>query len=180
MHYERWRLTGTTDSQRPPLEERFWAKVDMSSGPDGCWPWTAALQTTGYGAFGVTSRQIVAAHRMAYELTTGETLGAKHIDHICFRRDCVNPRHLRAVTQQQNNEHRQGAQRNSKSGVRGVVELSPGKWRAQAEKDGKNHVVGTFATLDEAAEAARYKRCELFTHNDADHEAAPEFSKFTN
>jgi hypothetical protein len=169
MHYERWRLTGTTDSQRPALEERFWAKVDMSAGADACWPWMAAIQTnTGYGVFGITSRQNVRAHRMAYELTTGEVLGDKQIDHICLNRGCVNPKHLRPVTKKQNMEHRAGAQRNSTTGARGVTRAPNGRWLAQVQHNRKNHHVGIFATIEEAAEAARLKRCELFTHNDVD------------
>jgi hypothetical protein len=49
---------------------RFWSKVDRSGGPDACWPWTAGMFSTGYGAFKVDGRTLKAS-RMAYELSHG-------------------------------------------------------------------------------------------------------------
>lgn len=31
------------------VEERFWAKVDKASHPDGCWVWSGSLNKDGYG-----------------------------------------------------------------------------------------------------------------------------------
>jgi hypothetical protein len=170
MHYERWRKTGTTDSQRPTTEQRFWSKVDTSAGPDACWPWTGTLhRATGYGLFLPTGqRKYARAHRFMYELTHPNELGGKQVDHICINRICVNPAHLRLATKKQNMENRLGAQRNSTTGARGVTRLASGKFRAQVQHNGANHYRGTFATIGEAAEAARLLRCGLFTHNDVD------------
>jgi HNH endonuclease len=169
MHYERWRKFGSTEERLPTLEERFWSKVDTSGGPDACWPWTAAIdKATGYGVFAITSDQVYRAHRVMYQLVTGEALGDKQIDHICFNRKCVNPKHLRPVTKKQNMENRPGAQRNSTTGVRGVSPTPSGKWFAQVTHNGRNHYLGTFDTIKAAEDAARLKRCELFTHNHLD------------
>lgn len=147
------------------FEERFWSKVEKS-GPDDCWPWRGAISgTTGYGNFYVNSRTRL-AHRVAYELS-GRDLDDEHIDHMCFNRTCVNPRHLRAVTRQQNNQNYRKLRDDNTSGVRGVTKRGT-KWIAQVGHKGRNHYVGIFNTLEEAAEAARLKRCELFTHNDID------------
>ena len=137
---------------RPTLEQRFWAKVDMTAGPDACWPWTTYCTPDGYGRFGS-----VPAHRTAYELSTGEQLGALETDHRCHNRACCNPAHLRPATQKQNGENLRGANRNSRSGVRGVHwSKFHQRWRAAVNQHGGGTVhVGYFDTIEEAAEAVR-------------------------
>lgn len=50
-------------------EERFWRKVDKRSG--GCWLWTGAKATNGYGSFGIAGTTSRRAHRVAYEWLVG-------------------------------------------------------------------------------------------------------------
>jgi hypothetical protein len=87
---------------KPTADERFWAKVDKSAGPDGCWPWTGARQDKGYGLFSPTHSRQVGAHRVAYELTTGQIPDGMVIDHLCRNPPCVNPAHLEPVTSREN------------------------------------------------------------------------------
>lgn len=56
-----------------PLAERFWAKVQKSSDPDGCWLWTGATYSNGYGHIGEggQSHRTLSAHRVAWWLATG-------------------------------------------------------------------------------------------------------------
>lgn len=147
------------------VAERFWAKVDTSAGPDGCWPWTAFCHPiNGYGHFRVDSSGMTHAHRVSYELSTGDQLGDRHVDHACRNPACVNPRHLRPVTHKQNHENR-GARKGSKSGVRGVS-WDGKRWLARVGHNGKLIYCGKFDTIGAAGEAARLKRLELFTHSD--------------
>ena len=85
------------------IEQRFmrWVAKDPVS---GCWLWTGAKQQEwGYGVFGpVFGRSAVGAHRVAYELFTGEIPPGQHLDHLCRVPACVNPEHLEAVTCREN------------------------------------------------------------------------------
>jgi len=158
--------TAPTPRKRRDLAERFWAKVNKTA---ECWEWTASTMQGGYGKMRDNDSKYVGAHRISYELEHGPIPDGMHIDHICHNRLCVRPDHLRLVTRKQNNEHMAGAYRNSKSGIRGVAwQKDKNKWRVQVGHNGKLHNVGYFADFDEAAEAARLKRNELFTHNDRD------------
>ncbi len=77
---------------------RFWAKVDRAG---DCWKWTGALDSSGYGRFWFSGK-LVAAHRFSLTLA-GQTLASGLVvDHICRTRACVNPDHLRQVSNRTN------------------------------------------------------------------------------
>jgi hypothetical protein len=82
------------------LAERFWAKVDRR-GDEECWPWTASLNSHGYGQINIRQRPIH-AHRVAYELAGGVIPDGLVIDHLCRNRACVNPAHMEIVTRGEN------------------------------------------------------------------------------
>ena len=127
----------------------------------------ASCNAAGYGKFWWNGRKGY-AHRAAYEFTNGPIGDGLQVDHLCYNHGCCNPAHLRLVTHKQNQENRRGAQRNNaSSGVRGVVGR-PGYWIGQIRHNNENIRIGSFATIEEAAEAVRLKRLSLFTHNDAD------------
>ena len=172
MHYKRWRRGADLNGPRRiihsgPPEERFWARVDRG-GPGGCWLWTGGAIGKGYGFFGVDADVRVLAHRFAWELLVGAIPDGMLLDHRCHVRRCVNPEHLRVVTNKQNLENRQGASRNSRSGVLGVYQSAPDRWIALVGHNGEPHRRGPFGSLIEAEAAARELRNRLFTHNDAD------------
>lgn len=81
-------------------EERFWAMVDRSAGPDGCWPWTGGKTHNGYGRFSL-GRKTIRAHRYSYQLAYGAIPDGYEVDHVrargCQHYHCVNPSHLEAV-----------------------------------------------------------------------------------
>lgn len=104
-----------------PLTEitlaRFVAKIEFGDG-HGCWLWTGARQSRGYGSIGHGPRGAVRtflAHRVAYEWFVGPIPDGLQIDHVCHNLDstcaggttcahrlCVNPDHLEIVTGGQN------------------------------------------------------------------------------
>jgi hypothetical protein len=85
--------------RRRPAAERFWEKVTKTA---GCWLWTGARTTAGYGLFNPTSRKPVYAHRYAFALIKGPVPGGKQLDHLCRNPGCVNPDHLEPVTNREN------------------------------------------------------------------------------
>src|SRR5688572_4834490 len=94
------------------VTDRFIAKVDVSW-PDECWPWNAGLTAAGYGLIGLGGREagLAYAHRVAFEFAYGPIPEGLHIDHLCRNRWCVNPSHLAAVTQGENNRRASAAKR---------------------------------------------------------------------
>ena len=93
----------------PPVEERFWEKVDHAGGPNACWPWIGkARHKFGYGLFfvdrqnGLARSLIKASHRVAYELTYGPIPPGKNVLHDCDNPPCCNPKHLSLGTQLEN------------------------------------------------------------------------------
>jgi hypothetical protein len=88
---------GRSTESFPPLEERFWAKVDRR-GPDECWPWIASTLRNGYGVL-QHRRKKVYAHRLSYTLNVGPIPDRHVIHHLCGNQLCVNPAHLQPILQ---------------------------------------------------------------------------------
>lgn len=148
---------------------RFWTKVQKT---DACWTWTDALNKDGYGRLKVDGRHIL-AHRFSWELAGNDLPAGMQVDHRCHNRACVNPAHLRCVSQCENMQNLAGPQSRNVAGARGVTwDPRKRRYRVSVRRGGKSNYGGQFATLEEAAEAARQLRLSLFTHNDLDRRTA--------
>jgi HNH endonuclease len=99
--YMRFHRNGTVEMQNKPkpVMERFWKFVNKTR---GCWLWTGSLSTDGYGRILGDKKRGSAAHRVIYEMINGKIPEGLEIDHLCGRRNCVNPEHLEAVTHKEN------------------------------------------------------------------------------
>jgi len=91
------------------------------------------------------------SHVLIWVGVTGEwPIG--EIDHANTDRGDNSWENLRPATRAQQQAN-QGTRSDSKTGVRGVVRLPSGMYRAAIAKDGVKTVLGTFATLTEGADA---------------------------
>jgi hypothetical protein len=78
-----------------PIEERFWEKVKKQK--NGCWIWTGATSSNGYGHLRQKNQKAISTHRFSWILHRGKVPKGKQVLHDCPKRDnrrCVNPAHL--------------------------------------------------------------------------------------
>ena len=79
-----------------PLSERY----EITE--DGCWMWTGGTDKDGYGLFRINVRDF-RAHRYFYEFWHSTRIPeGMVIDHLCNRRRCVNPAHMKVTTNKEN------------------------------------------------------------------------------
>lgn len=76
---------------------RFIKKIEVVE--SGCWLWTGAKFTQGYGMFYLAGKQR-RAHRVLYCWLKGEP--NEGLDHTCNNKSCVNPEHLRPLSSREN------------------------------------------------------------------------------
>jgi hypothetical protein len=108
------------------LEDRLWRQVKR--GPSNkCWiyfgPHTGkdAYRKKGYGQIYWKGKKYP-AHRLSYILTYGKIPATLQIDHRCRNKMCVNPKHLEAISQNDNMK-RLNAYRSLKAEVKRLRKL---------------------------------------------------------
>lgn len=122
-----------------------------------------AMRKNGYIQIGLAGKFWL-AHRLAWLYMTG-AMPLDQVDHIDGNKSNNAWGNLREATTKQNGENLKTLDTNT-SGFRGVVYYKrTNKWMAQVQHHKKNFCLGYFCTAEEAAEAARAKRAELFTHD---------------
>lgn len=96
-HYQRLKTYGSFDLPEPPTMREV-LEGGRAISASGCWEWTGAVATTGYGRFGAGEY----VHRLSHEVYKGPIPEGHQVDHLCRNRVCFNPDHIEAVTQEEN------------------------------------------------------------------------------
>lgn len=115
----------TPSGRRTDPGARFGGFV-ARSGDDECWLWQGPRFDDGYGMFSLWPR-VVRAHRFAFELAGREVQEGQVVMHTCDTPLCVNPRHLRAGTHQENEDDKRAKGRQAQGERHGRAVYSAGQ-----------------------------------------------------
>lgn len=96
-------IKGIGRMKRIDWVKRFWGNVTRGA-PDECWIWKGFLNSGGYGTIRVGDKSKKwPAHRASYYLHGfGKVPDGLVLDHQCNTPSCVNPNHLKPMTNWQN------------------------------------------------------------------------------
>jgi len=83
-----------------PMSEKL-DRMSMPEPMSGCTLWLGAKTLFGYGQVW-DGRRTVLAHRVVWEMERGPIPEGLVIDHRCRNPACINPDHLRVVTEREN------------------------------------------------------------------------------
>jgi hypothetical protein len=122
-------------------EQRFWDLAE--TGPSHkCWKWRGPLDKNGYGSTHLFQKEFKTnrAARVAWRLHNQRDPASLVIDHICRTRACINPTHLRAVSNETNvmeNSDSISARNKKKKHCRNGHILSGSRMALRIGKNGK-------------------------------------------
>ena len=112
-----------------PLATRFWAKVDKK-GTGGCWLWTGATGSAGYGLI-YNNGKVQSAHRVSWEMHNGDIITGDGyhgicVLHKCDVKSCVRPDHLFLGSHQDNitDKEKKGRGRQAKGSAQYLAKLT--------------------------------------------------------
>ena len=91
-------ISDITLANQPKIKERLFS---YSETKNDCRLWKGVRKAEGYCQININGK-FFGVHRVAYTLNKGAIPNGYVVDHLCGVRQCINPDHLEAVTQQEN------------------------------------------------------------------------------
>jgi len=79
-----------------PIIEKILKKIRIT---DGCWIWTGQITKIGYPRQKISQKKKIPVHRYIYDFFYNDLSRNQIIHHCCENKICVNPAHLKAMTQ---------------------------------------------------------------------------------
>ena len=146
-------------SDDPAFLERYAERIAVVG---DCYVWTDGSNGNGYRRICIDGRMFY-VHRLSFVDAYGEIPDGMVVDHICYNTSCVNPRHLRLATRQQNIANKSGLAKNNQSGLRGVSwHKRKQKWQARVQVEGRSKYLGYFDDKNEAGRVVEEARQAFF------------------
>ena len=105
-----------------PPEIRFWNYVNKT---EGCWLWTGACASRGYGHLVIKKPRYTTAHRLSWEIHNGPIPKGLWVLHHCDTPACVRPDHLFLGTRADNEHDRTMKGRGNARFVQAFGEVKP-------------------------------------------------------
>lgn len=90
-----------TNEQHAKLKQRL-LRMSTKDPETKCWVWSGYTNKKGYGKIKVQYK-VQYAHRVSYEIHVNPIKGIAVIHHKCSNKSCINPKHLKQVSIQENN-----------------------------------------------------------------------------
>jgi hypothetical protein len=149
-----WKWLGGCKPKSPEIRFNEYA---MPVPEAGCWLWTGAIASNGYGRFKVDGKPVVAS-RFAWSMANGEIPTGMLVCHKCDTPSCVNPNHLFIGSHQDNMDDRERKGRIS-LGAKHAASFST---RATGEHNGNSKITAQQAS--EIRADGRPQRAIAATH----------------
>jgi hypothetical protein len=129
-HAVRVRKQGATSAFSTPVKYRrppepLRARLDAQSVREGeHLRWTGSFTNTGYPRLATGGRWLL-AHRASYLVHVGPIPPGHDVDHLCERRWCIEPGHLRTLTHTEHMQHHMQQRRRDRLGRLSAIAVTP-------------------------------------------------------